>query len=262
MSITTLARNWANTMAMAVLVVALATSARAQDAGPVVPLPSNDKAALEKFFGAGVVGEPVPAPTMGAEWANLSPGTRRYQLVHGPDAGNMEDHAISHAPRDPSGADWRYAVGQKRVGFLRLVPGESLSMVADEDIDQGVLTRYSPGEPMLIAGMNAGDQRTMNIGVRVYDLSDPTDVEHEGSLTVTYTYVGAYTVTVPGGTFDAALIKWNYKGKVGPASVEDSQYRFVNKDVGMVAMADKRDISAMLIYNDQSRVAKVLAARP
>jgi hypothetical protein len=141
------------------------------------------------------------------------------------------------------------------------VPGESLSIASDQDSEQGVLTRYSPPEPLLIAGMNAGDTREMKIDVKVYDLDDPADVEHKGTLDLTLTYVGAYKVTVPAGTFDAALLRWEYKGKVGPATIEDIQARFVAPNVGVVAMANKRDIAAMLVYNDHSKIGKVLQQR-
>jgi hypothetical protein len=94
--------------------------------------------------------------------------------------------------------------------------------------------------------------------VKVYDLSDPKEVSHEGSLDLTYSYVGAFEVTVPAGTYEAALIKWDYKGKVGPASIEDTQYRFLANNVGVVAMIDKKDISAMLFYQDHSKYGKVL----
>ena len=86
-------------------------------------------------------------------------------------------------------------------------------------------------------------------------------VSHSGSLGLTYSYIGAYKVTVPAGTYDAALIKWTYNGSVGPANIEDTQYRFLAEDVGVVASVDKKDISAMLIYNDHSKYGKVLVSR-
>ena len=110
--------------------------------------------------------------------------------------------------------------------------------------------------------MNAGDSKALTMKVNVYDLSDPKDVEHKGSLDVTLTYVGAYRVTVPAGTFDAALLKWDFKGKIGPASVEDIQARFVAPGIGMVAAAEKRDVAAFLIYNDNTKVGKVLVQKP
>jgi hypothetical protein len=77
---------------------------------------------------------------------------------------------------------------------------------------------------------------------------------------VTLTYVGAYRVTVPAGTFDAAPLKWDFKGKIGRASVEDIQARFA--PCGMVAAAEKYDVAAFLIYNDNTKVGKILAQKP
>ena len=51
----------------------------------------------------------------------------------------------------------------------------------------------------------------------------------------------------------------DYKGKVGPADVDDTQYRFFAEDVGMVASVDKLDVSALLVYHDHSMTGKLLA---
>jgi hypothetical protein len=229
-------------------------------AGAVVPLPAQMQAAAQQYL-PGVVGKPVPAFTIDPALASLSAGTRQYQIVSGPDAGTTEQHLIAPVPGDTTGTKWRYTIGDRSV-YLQLQPGQSLSVVSEQDGDQGVATHYSPAEPLLIAGMNAGDSRSATLKVNVYDLSDPTDLEHQGSLDVTLTYVGAYQVTVPAGTYDAALLKWSFKGKIGPATVEDIQARFVAPNVGMVAAAEKRDVAAFLVYNDNTKVGKVLAQQP
>ena len=230
--------------------------AQAKGVGAVVPLPANLAAAAQQYL-PGVVGEPVPAFTIDSEMAKLAAGTRTYQIVSGGNIGQTEQHVIAPLPRDATGTRWRYTIGPRTI-FLSEVVGQSLSIVTEEDSDQGVLTRYSPPEPMLIAGMNAGDSRKMTINVKVYDLNDPDSLEHKGKVDLTFSYVGAYKVTVPAGTFDAALLVWQYKGKVGPANIEDIQARLVAPRAGMVAMAGKRDIAAMLIYNDHSKIGKVL----
>ncbi|MCU0839782.1 MAG: hypothetical protein MUE49_13835 [Rhodospirillales bacterium] len=232
-------------------------AAQAAEAGAVVPLPARMVAAAQQYL-PGVVGDPVPSFTIDPALASLKAGTRTFRIVSGDSAGKTEEHVVAAAPRDTTGADWRYRVGDRTV-FLKLVPGESLAVVSEQDGDQGVITRYSPAQPLLIAGMNAGDQKTMTLNVQVYNLQDPSDLEHQGSLSLTLTYVGAYKVTVPAGTYDAALFVWDYKGKIGPATIDDIQARFVAPNVGLVAAAEKRDIAAMLIYNDNSKVGKVLA---
>ena len=92
----------------------------------------------------------------------------------------------------------------------------------------------------------------------MFNLSDLKEVTHSGSLDVTYTYVGTYRVTVPNGTYDAALIRWDYTGEVGPATIKDSQYRFLANGAGEVAMTQIRSISALLIYSDHTKRGKFL----
>ena len=87
-------------------------------------------------------------------------------------------------------------------------------------------------------------------------------MSHNGTLDVTYSYLGAYKVTTPAGAYDAALIKWAYKGKVGPAKVQDTQYRFFAPKVGMVASVDHLDVSAFLLYQKQTKFGKVLVRTP
>ncbi|MGD9744342.1 MAG: hypothetical protein AB7V53_16990, partial [Dongiaceae bacterium] len=116
------------------------------------------------------------------------------------------------------------------------------------------------GEPLIIAGMKPGESRQFPVDVKVADLSDPTDIDHTGSLTITYTYIGAYKITVPAGTYDAALIRWNYKGSVGPADIEETEYRFISPNAGMIAMIENRHISAMLVYSDKTKLGKLLQA--
>lgn len=248
--------------ALAVTISIAASNADAQEkgAGAIVPLPAAMKKTAETYL-PGVVGEPVPAFTLQPEMAELSSGTRVYKIVSGPNAGKDEQDIITALSGGGEGKRWSYKSGVRTV-FLTEIPGKSLGIVSEEDEKQGVMTRYSPAEPMIYAGMNAGDQRTLHMKVKVYDLSDPDDLEHEGYLDTTLTYVGAYKVTVPAGTYDAALLRWQFKGKIGPATVEDIQARFVAPEVGMVAAAEKRDVAAFLIYNDNTKVGRVLAQLP
>ena len=80
-----------------------------------------------------------------------------------------------------------------------------------------MLSHFAPGEPLIVPGLKAGESKSSTLKVSVYDLSDLNKVTHSGSLDVVYTYIGTYRVKVPAGTYDAALIRWDYSGKVGPA---------------------------------------------
>jgi hypothetical protein len=225
-------------------------------------LTAGEQAMLAELLGQGVVGAPVAGKTLTADFAPLRDGTWTYQIVGGKNAGQMEQHVVKRLERDPSHASWRYAVGSARLVFIRQMGDGSLTFVTEEDADEGVITRYDPPEPGLLTGLAPGDSRTSSVGVQVSDLSDPGVVSHKGTLDVTYSYLGAYKVTTPLGTYDAALIKWAYKGKVGPAKVQDTQYRFFAPKVGMIASVDHLDVSAFLLYQKQTKFGKLLAKVP
>ena len=222
-------------------------------------LSADEQAMLEELLGSGVVGEPVAGSTLTAKFAPMHSGSWTYQVVSGKRQGQSEQHVVKPLENAPSGADWRYAI--EDVGAVSIDQAEdaTLTFVSQEDLAQSVITRYQPAEPGLLVGLAPGESRTSSIAVEVADISSPDEVSHTGKLDVTYTYLGAYKVTTPAGTYDAALIKWTYKGKVGPADVDDTQYRFFAEDVGKVASVDKLDVSALLVYHDHSKTGKLLA---
>ena len=225
-------------------------------------LSADEQALLTQLLGRGALGEPVAGSPLTASYAPLRDGTWTYQIVGGEDQGQSEQHVVTQLQGDPSGANWRYAVGNKSVQLIKQTDDGSLVFVAQEDLDQEVISRYAPPEPGLLVGMAPGDSKTFSIGVKVSDLSSPQDVSHEGKLNLTYSYIGAYRVNTPAGSYDAALIKWAYSGKVGPAKVEDTQYRFFADNVGMVASVDKLNVSAMLVYKKHTKFGKLLAQAP
>jgi hypothetical protein len=225
-------------------------------------LSADEQAMLVELLGQGVIGEPVAGSTLTPSFAPLRAGTSTYRIVGGKEKGQDEQHVVTRLERDPSGASWRYAVGANRIVFIKEAEDGSLTFVTEENTDQGVVSHYEPAEPGLLTGLAPGDSKSFPVAVKVYDLSSPQDLAHEGSLDVTYSHLGAYKITTPAGSFDAALIRWTYSGKVGPAKVDDSQYRFLADKVGMVASVDKLDVSAFLVYQDHTKFGKLLAQAP
>jgi hypothetical protein len=237
---------------------ALAPTAAAE----TIPLPQDDRAALEQLLGTGVIGDPVDASPLSTAEIPLREGTWTYQIVAGNKQGQTENDVLTKLERDPSGASWQVETGSKDLAFVETGPDNNIAIVSEQDADQGVLTRFSPAEPILINGMNPGDNQNVTIAVNVYDLGNLQEVSHSGSLQLAFSYIGAYRVTVPAGSYDAMLLKWVYDGSVGPASVKDTQYRFIAKDVGIVASIEKKRISALLLYHDNSNTGRVLAKAP
>ena len=99
----------------------------------------------------------------------------------------------------------------------------------------------------MLQGLTPGEERNIQTEMKVFELSNPDKQIHTGILDIGYRYVGAYKVTVPAGSFDAVLIKWTFNGKVGPASLNDTQYRFFAADVGMVAAIEKMKVSVCIL---------------
>ncbi len=249
---------WIVAIAWPLLLVGLG----APPAGAAATLTAAELTMLHELLGQGVVGQPVAGAKLTPEFAPLRDGTWTYRYVGGKDAGQTEQHVVERLERDPTGASWRYAVGTKGIVFIKKMKDGSLTFVTEENAEQAVLTRYEPPEPGLLVGLAPGDTRSSSVAVQVSDLSDPTVVSHKGKLEVTYSYLGAYKVTTPAGTYDAALIKWTYKGKVGPAKVDDTQYRFFAPKVGMLASVDHLDVSAFLVYQKQAKFGKLLVQAP
>jgi hypothetical protein len=233
---------------------------RPAGAAEALELSQEDRAAIEKYLGKGVVGKAVPGNPIAdaAKFFAFEDGAWEFQFTSGDDEGKTQAQSFKKLERDDTGTKGRYQNGPDLTYFLHRSEDGSINVTSEQDQDHGVISRFSPPEPIYVSGMKPGDSKQTKIDVKVYDLSDLKDVSHEGSLDLTYSFIGAYEVTVPAGTFEAALIKWDYKGEVGPASIEDTQYRFLAEGAGVVAMVEKKNISAVLIYHDESKYGKVL----
>lgn len=251
-------------LALMALATAFAPDADVYAADTVIPLPAADKAQLEARLGAGVVGEALPGQPLGAVDIYLpAKGTPiSYRVLVAKKPTTTETHKIEDATEAAYSPGWRYLIEGVGVQFLIQGADGGAYTVADQDLEYNALLRYTPGQPLIIPGMKPGESRKSKLKVAVYDMSDLKKVTYSGSLDVTYTYVGVYRVTVPAGTYDAALLRWDYSGKVGPATIRDSQYRFLAPKAGMVAMIQIRSISALLIYNDHTKRGKVLEHAP
>lgn len=227
-------------------------------------LSDAETASLNTLLGPGVLGPAVAASpiTDPTRLLPLRSGTWTFQVTGGPNQGMTETDTITASSQPAAGAQWQGAVGQSAVYSLGTVANGNLVSPSEQDLNQGVLTRYSPPRPILFAGMQPSLSQNLPVQVNVFDLGAPNTVTHTGSLTCTITYVGRYQITVPAGTYDADLIRWQFEGQVGPASVSDVEYRFFADGVGPVAVIDRQSVQAFLVYNNDTKYGKVLISAP
>ena len=240
----------------------IAANAAADD-GQVIELPVEARREIAKFLGKDVVGNAVAARVIDdpVRYAGLSENhTLKCKIVHGAAAGELFDANVSQLDRQDSQTGWRMDIGPKS-WFGEIDANGNLIQYSSHDKEKGVISRFSPPHPILTRGMRPGDSTKTHIEVTVFDLARPDKEKHAGYLDLTHEYVGAFEVTVPAGTFEAALISWAYTGKVGPANISDEQYFFYAEGVGPVAWIQRKDISAMLVYRDTLKEAGVLLER-
>ena len=251
------------TTALVTLAIGAMLMAAQPPQGTVIELPAQDRKDFEKYFGRGVVGKAIEARPIDDPEAFLgfgSEGAETVRVTHGKKKGRTYEVRASRVDRPGGPPLWRIETDQD-VRFGEVDENGDVVLYTYHNLKQGVMTRYSPGEPVLLKGIRPGESRDFEVEVEIFDLARPDHRKHRGRFKIVYSYVGAYEVNVPAGTFDAALFSWSYDGKVGPATIKDTQYWFVAEGVGAVARVHRKNISAMLVYSDKDKIAEVLIAR-
>ena len=222
-------------------------------------LSEEDRNAISRLLGEGVLGPALPADPISEKTVliPLAPATRIFRLSSGPDAGTTETDILRASAQEGSDATWQYAAGRRSVYNLRRTSDGSIVIPSEQDLVLGAIIRYDPPQPLIIHGIRSGEQRTLSIAVEVFHPDDPVTVAHSGLFSVSYTYLGRYRITVPAGTYPAALIKWQYRGEVGAAGFSGSQYWFFADGLGPIAVIDQQHISALLLYKKDTKYGKV-----
>jgi hypothetical protein len=252
----------ANLFVACVSLVLFSSRLPAQDYPPR-PLPDDDRRTLTEYLGNGVVGEAIspPALTHGiSDLISFRDNLSWRMRVVSPDGRGTEQRGFCRIlSRHDGGGSFILDTGDGRNVFIgQLDASGNLLCYATQDNQQAVISRYDPPQPLFLAGLTPGETRGVNCSVSVADLSRPDVQAYSGHLYVELTYVGAYRVRVPAGAVDAVLVKTRLTGKVGPADVRDVNYRFFAKNFGPAAVVETDDVSAFLLYNQRTRIGKVL----
>lgn len=244
------------------LLLSMGTSEAADSTTAPIPLPEEDRANIEQYLGKDVVVAAIPAPrvTETTRYLAAQPSTKRYLLVSGPEKGLNEEHKIIKIRESSQETTWEYRVGTHRINYITGKANGDYVINGMTDIDDAAITRYTPSEVLMPQGLAPGEHRQARLGIKVFDLGNPDDQTHEGYLDMDYRYIGAYRIKTPSGTYDSVLIRWDFKGKIGPANVEDTQYRFFSPDLGNIAAIEREDVTAMMVYNRHRKIAKLMVS--
>jgi len=230
---------------------------------PPRPLADDDRRTLNEYLGDDVVGQSVSAPALAHglnDLLSLNNGIAwRMRVISGKGRGTEQKGVAGILSRPNDNTRFRFDTGDGRnVLYGQLDPKGNLLCYASQDNQEGVISRFTPAQPIFLADIAPGEIRKYTSNISVADLSQPDVETHSGKLDIEFTYLGAYRLRVPAGTIDAVLVRTRLTGKVGPATVQDTIYRFFAKNSGPVAMVETEDVSAVLIYHEKTRVGKVL----
>ncbi|MEE2703472.1 MAG: hypothetical protein VX614_05570 [Myxococcota bacterium] len=121
---------------------------------------------------------------------------------------------------------------------------------------------YLPPEPMLLRGVVAGASKSYEMQVQVHPASNFEKTKYKGRIRTTYTNKGSYRLHTPAGAFDGVVIRTDYQGKLGPATMNDSDIRIYSPKVGLLAIATHDRLHAMLVLNRDKYVILLLAKPP
>ena len=250
-------------MAVSMMAALVLSSGFARADGVVLPLPAEDQQKINALLGPGVVGKALPSEPIASSSAYfpLTDRESHYQVTSGSNAGKTQALSLAKARRPSGKQGWRFQVSPSIAGFIRQTEEGDLLMPAVVDAGEGVVIVTTPPNPFVLHGLKPGESRSFTQQVAVNHLDDPSDLDYSGSLHGTFTYVGTYQVTVPAGSFEAALFRLRCEGKVGPADTKDTAYYFFAPGKGVVAMITQEDATAFWLIHIDSSSGKVLASQ-
>ena len=224
-----------------------------------IVLSEEEKKALSPLTG---ILDLRPAPARPIESTSrlmpLCQGTWIYQITNKGGEKKRQRDLIMKLSHDGSRGSWKRIVGKRTIEYLDVRDDGNILLVSEIDLNEDVITSYTPPISIMINGMKPGEKRRTETRVAVYDLRHPSIKKYTGTLTVTHTYTGAHEVSVPAGKFHALLIKSLYRGKVGPAAVQDTGYVFYAENTGVVASIERMHVSAFLFYDKRTVIPKIL----
>src|SRR4029453_3311645 len=140
------------------LMLAICSGAAAQSAGPVVTLSDADRGQLDALLGNGVVGEALPSAPLESPRSYLPRlgRTLTYQVVTKGEKPTIEIHEITEATDPALKPGWHYSVGDTAEMDIQRGPTGRAFTVAEKDLGNKILSRFSPGDPLVLTGLRPG----------------------------------------------------------------------------------------------------------
>ena len=241
----------------------VATTALGED--PLATMDAHDAREIRKHL-PGVVLGPVKGMEsieVAEDWCPLKSTRFTYERPGTSKEVELTIRTVDRAPGstlDEPARGWALELPDGTTRYFRSDPGFGVVAPTDLSKSNGLIIRLDPPEPIVHQNARVNEPIKRKIKVEIFDLHSPTKVAHSGTVDCTWTDLGGWRVRVPMGDYDTHLVRIEYDGSVGPASVQGNKYMFLAKGVGPVAFTDSRVISAFLFFSQSQHKAGMLKA--
>src|SRR5262249_61306985 len=137
-----------------------ARAAPAVGADALCPRRAEGTAQLKRFWPPGVAGVPPPAPPLlGADGYLPPKGTAiTYRVVEEGEKPRTETHKVEETTNPTFKPGWRYSIDPIGAMYFQPAADGGATIVGEEDLDNKVLSRFTPGQPLLIPALKAGQR--------------------------------------------------------------------------------------------------------
>src|SRR5260370_30549735 len=150
------------TLVVATLGFLLFASGLARDQGVVLPLPPEDQQNITAQLGAGVVGAALPSSPINdpSAYFPLQQKSQQFQVVAGPNAGNVQTLGLWQARRPGGRKAWRFQMTPSLAGFMRETDQDDIIIAALTDAGEGAAVVTTPANPVVPKSMPPGEALT------------------------------------------------------------------------------------------------------
>ncbi len=229
------------------------------------PMPEADQIFLDAAL-PGVVLGPGTDEQATAAWLPLERRTQLFEMV-GWDMPPMSlvTEPTTRAMGEPVGSTnggWLLSANGNFFGHLRKADNGTIAEPTLVSHDLGLIVRLNPPEPILIPELKAGEDRSMSIRVRMYDLHEPVVMALSGTRNITFTDMGMWRIKVPAGTFNARLVRTKGTNTVAGETFESLRYLFYARGEGLVAIVDTKPITQPVQPVKGVRAAVLMKRKP
>jgi len=251
-------------VAVAGIVLVFGTSRASDGAGGTLPLEIPRE--VHEILGEGVVGalesgalepaRPLSDPLSVARW---EPGEWTYVMTSGARRGTTLREVLESIEATGRGETWKRTIGDQYTLYVSRTAEGSLVLPSEIAHIHKAVVSFDPPLSYLIAALEPGATRVYDGRMDVYHAGSPDAKWYSGRMRATTVYAGKYRIRTPAGTFNATLVKTDYKIDIlAVVSVTDTLYTFYAEGTGKVAEAEHQRISTVGLFHTNTRIGKVL----